>query len=118
MNKMGNIKIYSEDDRLDTQLGRIPIRVHKSRYHFDCQQLIKMIEIGLKKKLNNVSDYDLIYNISNGNLEINFYINPNIKIVESIDYKGFIKTCISLIGNSKPNNIVVNIYNEIVSYGF
>ncbi len=116
---MGNIRIHIEDDRIETHLGRIPIRVGRTEYHFDYKQLIKMIEVGIKKKLKNVIDYDFDYNISKGELLINFYINPNIRIsCNEIDYLGYVNTCISFLGEGKPNKINLNIYNENIGYGF
>ena len=65
----------------------------------------------------NVIDYDFDYNISKGELEINFYINPNIRVDGNIDYLDFINTCITIIGKGKPNNTKLNIYNNNIGYG-
>jgi len=74
---MGTLSITRNDDRLDTMIGRIPIRVHRSVFYdnYDINLFFNMVKSYINKNYSkDISEYNVDFNVNDGLILINFVL--------------------------------------------
>ena len=78
---MGTLNVIRNDDRLDTMIGRLPIRVHRNRYYenYDIHLFFNMVKGYINKCYKRtIYDYNIDFNVDKGSINITFELNSNI----------------------------------------
>lgn len=80
---MGTLSITRKDDRINTMIGRIPIRVHRTVFYdnYDINLFFNMVKSYIKKNHNkNISEYNVDFNVSDGLIIINFVMRKSFDV--------------------------------------
>ena len=78
---MGTLDITRNDDRLDTMIGRIPIRVHRSAFYdnYDIHLFFNMVNAYINKNhYKNIYDYNVNFKVNEGLIIITFELKSDI----------------------------------------
>jgi hypothetical protein len=112
---MGTLNITRNDRRLDTMIGRIPVHIHRSTFYenYDIHLFYNMVKTYIQKKYHkNELDFNVDFNITDGQIIINFKIYTGVNISD-IENK---LNSILLLVNCSRRPVLLTVFNMVYSW--